>query len=467
MTYERGRHSKITTIGIPRHILLIPVISRRQTPASGVSFAHLVSGSQTVTSTTDGSSAGAGLIDSPYAWMRLASSMAIGIVGSIGFWGVVVILPAVQTEFGVDRADASIPYTLTMIGFAAGNVLIGRYVDRLGIVIPLVVAAIAMAFGFALAASATNIWMFALAQGVFIGIGMAASFGPLIADISHWFRRRRGVAVAACACGNYIGGTVWPLTIQWLTDSYDWRTAYVVVAVIVIGTMVPLSFLLRRPPPKEDPAATAAALSASGRSSGPRQVDLSPRALVTLLSIAGIACFVAMSMPQVHIVAYCGDLGYGVARGAEMLSLMLAGGVVTRIVSGFLADYIGGVRTLLIGSVLQGIALLFYLPFDGLMSLYAISLMFGLAQGGIVPSYAIIVREYMPAKIAAERVGFLIMMTIVGMALGGWVSGWIFDVTGSYQAAFLHGIAWNVLNVGIMLTVLMKSIRPGPAVAAA
>jgi MFS family permease len=410
--------------------------------------------SQTRTDTSSES-----LIDSRYAWMRLAVSMALGTIGSIGFWGVVVILPAVQDEFAVDRADASIPYTLTMIGFAAGNVLIGRYVDRLGIVVPAAAASFVMALGFAGAAFAPNIWVFALLQGVLIGVGMAATFGPLIADLSHWFRRRRGFAVAACACGNYIGGTIWPLVTQWLMDTWDWRTAYIVVAVVVVSTMVPLAILLRRPPPKEDPAVTAAALNKAG-SRGPRTINLSPRALMILLSIAGISCCVAMAVPQVHIVAYCGDLGYGTERGAEMLSLMLAGGAVTRIISGYVADYIGGVWTLLIGSVLQGIALVFYLPFDGLMSLYVISLMFGLAQGGIVPSYAIIVREYMPAKVAAERVGALIMMTIVGMAIGGWVSGWIFDLTGSYQAAFLNGIAWNVLNAGIMVLILLRTREP-------
>lgn len=416
-----------------------------------------------------GARSGADLIDSNYAWMRLGVSMALGTVGSIGFWGVVVILPAVQAEFSVDRGDASIPYTLTMFGFAAGNVLFGRYVDRLGIVIPIIAAAVSIGLGFAGAAAATNIWMFALFQGVFVGVGTAASFGPLIADVSHWFRRRRGMAVAACACGNYIGGTIWPLSVRWLMDNYDWRTAYVVVAVIVVATMVPLALMLRRPPPKEDPAATAAALAKSGKVaiSGPRAIDLSPRMLMILLSVAGVACCVAMSMPQVHIVAYSFDLGYGAARGAEMLSLMLAGGAVTRIVSGFIADYIGGVRTLLIGSILQGLALFFYLPFDGLMSLYVISLMFGLAQGGIVPSYAIIVREYMPARIAAERVGFLIMMTIMGMAFGGWSSGWIYDLTGSYQAAFIHGIAWNILNAGIMTMILIRTRTPGAAAPAA
>ncbi|NBP71973.1 MAG: MFS transporter [Alphaproteobacteria bacterium] len=389
--------------------------------------------------------------------------MLLGTIGSIGFWGVVVILPEVQAEFGVDRSDASMPYTLTMVGFAAGNVLIGRYVDRLGIVVPIIAAAVAMGIGFAGASAVQNIWLFALLQGVFIGIGTAASFGPLIADVSHWFLKRRGVAVALCACGNYIGGTIWPLVVQALMDANGWRFTYLVIAVVVVVTMVPLALMLRRPPPMMDeiPVADASTPVATDR----KTIDLSQRSLMILLSIAGIACCVAMSMPQVHIVAYCADLGYGAARGAEMLSLMLAGGAVTRVVSGFIADYIGGVRTLLIGSVLQGLALLFYLPFDGLMSLYVISLMFGLAQGGIVPSYAIIVREYMPAKVAAERVGFLIMMTIVGMAFGGWTSGWIFDMTGSYQAAFLHGIAWNVLNVGIMVMILFRSKGPRMATA--
>jgi MFS family permease len=187
--------------------------------------------------------------------------------------------------------------------------------------------------------------------------------------------------------------------------------------------------------------------------------------LQVLLCIAGVACCVAMSMPLVHLVAYCGDLGYGVARGAEMLSLMLACGIVSRVTSGFIADRIGGVRTLLLGSVLQGTALCMYLLFDGLFSLYAISALFGLFQGGIVPSYAIIVREYFPPKEAGTRVGLVLMATLIGMALGGWLSGEIFDLTGSYQAAFLNGIAWNLLNVSIMSWLLLRS-RVRPALAA-
>jgi len=161
-------------------------------------------------------------------------------------------------------------------------------------------------------------------------------------------------------------------------------------------------------------------------------------------------------MPQVHIVAYCGDLGYGAARGAEMLSLMLACGIVSRVVSGIICDRIGGLRTLLLGSVLQGTALLLFLPFDSLVSLYMVSALFGLFQGGIVPSYAIIVREHFPPAEAGARVGTVLMATLFGMALGGWMSGKVFDLTGSYQAAFLNGIGWNLVNLAIALTLLAR-----------
>ncbi len=166
-----------------------------------------------------------------------------------------------------------------------------------------------------------------------------------------------------------------------------------------------------------------------------------------------------MAIPQVHIVAYCGDLGYGAARGAEMLSLMLACGIVSRLASGAICDRIGGLRTLLLGTALQGVALLLFLPFDGLVSLYVIAALFGLFQGGIVPSYAIIVREYFPAAEAGVRVGAVIMCTMLGMALGGWMSGKIFDLTGSYHAAFINGIAWNLLNFSIVLALLYRLRR--------
>jgi MFS family permease len=215
--------------------------------------------------------------------------------------------------------------------------------------------------------------------------------------------------------------------------------------------MLPLTLALRRPTPMSHGVAP----DKTARSA-PSASPTSPNVVQVLLIIAGFACCVAMAMPQVHIVAYCADLGYGVARGAEMLSLMLGFGIISRLASGWISDHIGGVRTMLIGSALQCLTLLFYLPSDGLTSLYIVSALFGLSQGGIVPSYAMIIREYFPPREAGTRFGVVLLATIIGMAVGGWMSGAIYDLTGSYQAAFVNGIAWNVLNLAIALWLLRR-----------
>jgi MFS family permease len=399
----------------------------------------------------------ASAIESPYAWLRLAAAVLLATIGNVGMWSVVVALPAMQRDFGIDRAAAALPYTLTMLGFGVGGVLMGRLADRFGILVPLTLGAIALGLGYLAVGQSTNVTQVAFAHGFLIGLGCSTTFGPLMADISHWFRRRRGIAVAIAASGNYLAGTVWPPVVQHFIATDGWRATHTGIGLFVIAAMLPLVFLMRRRIEYHD-AEDAGAAAARHEA-----LPVSPATLQVLLCIAGVACCVAMSMPQVHLVAYCGDLGYGPARGAEMLSLMLGCGIVSRVASGFIADRFGGVRTLLLGSVLQGVALFLYLPFDGLVSLYVISGLFGLFQGGIVPSYAIIVREYFPAREAGTRVGLVIFATVIGMAFGGWVSGAIFDATQSYHAAFLNGLAWNLLNVSIVVFLLMRSRRPALA----
>ncbi|WP_375688317.1 MFS transporter [Pseudooceanicola sp. LIPI14-2-Ac024] len=393
------------------------------------------------------------ILDSGYSWRRLAISLAIAVVGNVGMWASIVVLPNMEAEFGLARSVASLPYTFTMFGYAIGNLLIGRVVDRYGVTLALTGAALTSAAGFLLASVTQSFWLICALQLV-IGIGTAASFGPLVADVSLWFLKRRGIAVGIAASGNYLSGAIWPVLLAGILAEGGWRSAYVTLAVVSVLLMIPLAWLLRRRLPLGAMALSDAASAERARSTG-----IPPTMLMLMLGLAGVACCVAMSMPQVHIVSFCIDLGYGPAAGAEMLSLMLFAGVASRIASGFVADWLGGVRTLLIGSVLQMLALMLYLPSSGLTSLYVVSLVFGLSQGGIVPSYAVIVREYMPAREAGARTGFVIMGTILGMALGGWMSGWIYDVTGSYAWAFVNGIAWNALNVGIMLIVLFRG-RP-------
>ena len=387
------------------------------------------------------------LIDSPYAAWRLLTTLGLVALGNSSMYVVSVVLPEVQKEFGVNRADASLPYTFMMVCLGIGGLWTGKWADRYGITRVLLIGSIAVTSGFIWAGLSSSIWTFALAHGLLLGLfGSSSTFAPLMADTSLWWNKRRGIAVAICASGNYIAGTFWPPVAQWGIETIGWRQTYIYMGLVCGIGMALLALRMRQRPPLVTMNTNGSSPTAINSN---RPFGLSLMQAQLLLCVAAVSCCVAMSMPQVHIVAYCSDLGFGAARGAEMLSLMLACGIVSRLISGIICDRIGGIRTLLLGSALQGTALLLFLPFDGLVSLYIISAMFGFFQGGIVPSYAIIVREYFPPQEAGARVGAVIMATLLGMALGGWLSGKVFDLTGSYHAAFINGIAWNFLNLCI------------------
>ena len=397
------------------------------------------------------------IVDTQYSWQRLFVALVIGLVANAGMWAVVVIMPAVEAEFALTRAEASMPYTLSMLGYGLGNFVIGRWVDRVGIATALMGASFGIAISLFAATLASDIGVLAAVHFI-LGLFAAVGFAPLMSDISHWFVKWRGTSMALVASANYLSGAVWPTALAGMLAQDGWRAAYLTLAVITIVVVFPLAMLLRRRVPE---VAVGVMLEATLMQ---RNGGLSPVRLQIYLGCAGIACCVAMSMPQVHIVSYCVGLGYGPVAGAEMLSLMLFGGVLSRIAFGLLSDRLGGVRTLLFGSALQCLGLAFFLPYDGLVSLYMVSLIFGLSQGGIVPSYALIVREYMPAKEAGAQGGFVLMMTIWGMALGGWMSGWIYDVSGSYEMAFLNGIAWNLINIGLVLALFFHKPAQRPPI---
>ncbi|HXE26358.1 MAG TPA: MFS transporter [Roseiarcus sp.] len=395
--------------------------------------------------------------DGPYAFTRLGLSLILATLIGVSMWAVIVVLPPAQADFGVDRASASLPYTVMMCALAVSTIGIGRMTDRYGIVPPLIISAVALGAGFVLAGYAPNLAVFTAAHAL-IGLGSGTGFAPLMADISHWFVRRRGLAVVVVAAGNYLAGTIWPFLMSLAIPLIGWRTTYAGIGVLVAVAVLPLAAAMRRRPAEavfdEAEAATEAARA---------DVGVSPRLLLVLLVLAGFSCCAAMSMPQVHLVAYCGDLGYGVARGAEMLSLMMMLGIVSRVGSGFVADAIGGTATLLIGSAMQGAALLLYLYFNGLMALFVVSGLFGLFQGGIVPMYAVICRELLPPRRAGAAIGIVVSATILGMAFGGYFSGLIFDITGSYRMAFLNGVMWNAFNFLIVASLFWRGQRRRPA----
>ncbi|WP_439623525.1 MFS transporter [Shinella sp.] len=384
---------------------------------------------------------GSGEVDSAYAWLRLVLTLILGTVACVGNWSVVVLLPTLQIEFDTVRGGASLPYTCTMLGFAFGGVAMGRLADRVGIVLPVLLGAFLLCIGYVLAAFTSNIWQFA-ALSVVIGLGSAAGFAPLISDLSHWFRKHRALAVAFAASGSYLSGAVWPLIIEHFQATQGWRATHIGIGLFIPLVMVPIGLLLKRRVQTASYAQAEAATEAARN-----ELGLKPNVLQAILVVAGFACCMAMSMPQVHIVAYCGDLGYGVAVGTQIIALMLGLGVVSRLASGVVADRIGAGPMLILGSSMQAAALLLYLFFDSRSSLYVISGLFGLFQGGIVPMYAVIIRQFLPPREAGIRISLVLMATVLGMACGGLAAGYIFDATGSYRLAFLHGFLWNIVNL--------------------
>ena len=390
-------------------------------------------------------------VDSGYAWVRLVAAMLLTTVGCAGMYICMVSVTSYQTDFGVTRGQASLPFTMVMLGFGVGGILIGRFIDRFGIVKPLFVCALALGSSFWLAGHTENFWVFTALHAAIGAFGCAAVFSPLLADISKWFVQRRGLAIAICASGNYLAGTLWPPLMQYSIELSDWRTTYDWFGLLSVVGMLPLLLLLRRVP-----AATEDTILDGGSKGSPAALGLSTKALIGWLCFAGVGCCTAMAMPQAHVVALATDFGLTAADGARMLSLMFGFGVISRLFFGWISDRLGGLQTLLVSSTLQCIALAIFLPAQTASALYIAASLFGLFQGGIVPNYALIVREYFPVAKAGEFTGIVIFATLVGMAFGGWASGFVYDMTGSYDAAFLHGIAWNLANMAVIGFLVMR-----------
>ena len=388
-----------------------------------------------------------GAAPSIYPLVRLITSLVLVTMGGAAMYAVIVVLKPVSFEFDVGRGVASLPYMMFMVTGGVGGVVMGRLADRFGVMMPALIGCVGLPAGMAGAAFAEEFWQFCVSLGVLSGLlGTSALFAPMAADISHWFTRRRGLAVAIVITGTYLAGALWPPIVQASLDARGWRETFVAIAILMACVMLPLVALLYR-----KPAALIAAQAARTAPGAGRPLGVAPGTLQCLICAAGLGCCIAMAAPQVHIVAHVTDLGYAAQHGAAMLSLMLGTGIVSRIGSGFISDRIGGLRTLLLGSVLQAVTLMAFLGADTLTLLYVVSAIFGLSQGGIVPSYTIIIRTFFPAHEAGRRVGWAMLFTFAGMALGGWMAGALYDLTGSYTASFINAVAFNVMNAAIVV----------------
>ncbi len=396
-------------------------------------------------------------IETAYGWAVITASVLLMTVGTAGFYVTVVGLKLIATEFDWPRWVPSAAYSFALLGTGLGGIWMGKWTDRIGMMWPTIFGALAVVAGALLAARAGDRWTFLAAHAILIGFfGGGAMFSPLVANATRWFDRRRGIAVAAVVSGQGLAGAFFAPVFRWYIEAEGWRATFDAYAYLCLATLIPLAIVLRPRPPEalETEASTTASPASDGRVLG-----LTSSRVAWTLNIAIIGCCVAMAMPMVHVVAHASDVGHSNTDAARMLSLLLGCGFVSRLGWGWLSDRIGGLRTLVTGSICQAVALSLFLFVDSLAGLYLISAFFGLAFAGIVPSYTLILRRHFPLAEIGGRVGVIYLYGTIGMALGGWLGGAIFDLAGSYFHAFIVGLAFNALNLVLVVPLFRRERR--------
>jgi MFS family permease len=401
-----------------------------------------------------------GTVETGYAWLVVAASTLMIATAFGSSYLVVVGLKAITADFGWPRQIPSGAYSLALLGAGIGGIVVGLWADRRGMGLPAIVGGVMIGLGAIIAGYADGALVFLGAHFLLIGFaGNGTMFSPLVTNITRWFDRRRGIAVAIVASGQSLAGAVWPPIFRYTIDEYGWRESMIGYGIVAIAILLPLSLIMRRRAPVR---LMAAGEGERGLMDGKgRILGMNANTVMVVVCGAIIGCCVAMSMPMVHIVAHCSDLGFSAARGAEMLSILLAAAFVSRIAYGWLADRLGGLLTLFIGSTLQLCGLALYTVIDSLYGLYAVSIFYGLGYGGIVPMYAIIVRQVFPESGAGWRMGVIFFFGTMGMALGGYVGGVIYDLTATYTLAFLTGIGFNLVNLALVGYLLLRQRGSG------
>jgi MFS family permease len=404
-------------------------------------------------------------IESRYGWWVAVASTLMITVAFGSTYLVVVGLKPIAAEFGWPRQIPSAGYSAALLGAGIGGILMGLWSDRRGMAGPSMSGAIFVGLGLIAISQSNSAFTFLGAHLLILGLlGNGAMFAPLLTNVTHWFDRRMGIAVAVVSGGQSLAGAIWPPIFRYAIEQYGWRETMFAYGLFCFATLIPLSLVMRRPSPRMLRGGAAADRAARAAQVGQKQdlvLGLQPNTAFALLCLAIIGCCVAMSMPMVHIVAYCSDLGFSAARGAEMLSILLFSAFLSRLAYGWLSDRIGGLKTLLLGSSLQLLGLASFMYVDTLEGLYVVSIFYGLGYGGIVPMYAIIIRQLFPGSQAGWRTGVIFLFGTAGMALGGYLGGFIFDQTATYRLAFLTGICFNLGNLILVSFMVHRHGRHG------
>lgn len=400
-----------------------------------------------------------------FRYVVLLVSIYLVLSANGGMFALAVGLKQIALDFGWPRSVPSLAFSCLFLGTGVGSIVMGYWFDRSG---PGPVTALGMTMvgaGAVLAGMVSTEWQLYAIYGVMMGLlGQAAVIGPLAVNVMRWFEHRPGFAVGLLAAGTGLAGTIWPPIFRYCNEHSGWRTTFLLFGVFVLLSALPLTtFLWRRLPVRTvQPDLRARDRSGAAPPTTVRGLGLSNAKLQAALCLAMLACCVPMSIPLGHLIAHASDLGHPNARAAEMLAVALFAATVVRLAGGALVvDRFGGLAALLLFSIVQMVALLLYAVVEARLALYSVSVLFGMGYGGIAMCYPVIVREHLPAAEAGRRFGLVLLFGAIGMALGGGLGGYLFDLTGSYSPAFLVGAAFNVLNLGIVFALISRRGRVG------
>jgi MFS family permease len=396
----------------------------------------------------------------------LAGTVTILLVSAGGMYLIVVALKDVAQEFGWPRAVPSLAFSLQFIGSGIGGVIMGHVLDRFGYIVPAVVGTICVSTGAILASHIDSAWQLYMIYLFFFGLsGQGSLAAPALANVARWYDKKRGLAVGIASSGQALAGIVWPPVMGAVLLAIGWRDMFFWYGVFAFCAMVPLCFAVRfKPPPYKPPL--AAGTGAAG-ASGPKRAPLSTAAIQSTLCCGMIGCCTAMALPLGHLVALVTDIGHSLSDAVEVLSIMLLAAFISRAaVLGPLSDRLGGLRAMMIFSFIQASMLAMFTMVTELWALYTVAVAMGLGYGGLFPVYAVAVRDHLPITEAGKRTGVIFMFGAVAMGFGGWLGGYLFDLTGSYTIPFLIGVAFNIGNLAIIGALILRiGPRPRPALA--
>ena len=394
-------------------------------------------------------------IEVRYGWVVVAASLALGTIAMACTTILAVNLKPIAADFGWPRVVPSMAFSLLMLGVGVGGIAMGLWMDRRGVVQPVLFGGLMIGLGAILASQSTDRWDFFIANGLLIGaFGEAAMIVPLIANVTRWFDRRRGLAVGIVTSAQGVAGAIWPPFVRFLEDAVGWRDTYFYFGLFALATLIPLALVLRPKPP-----VTLAGVSHIFTGNKFRVLGLSPMLVQALFCLAVIGCCTAMAMPIAHLISHVTDLGYSRITAANMLSVLFGSSLFSRIFFGVIADHIGGVKTMLVASGCQAMMLFSLALVTSEVGLYIAVFIFGVGFAGIMPNYALIIRLWYPSNQIGRRVATVYMFAAMGMALGGWLGGTLFDIFGAYMHAFLVGFGFNVMNLIVVGFLLLRQTK--------